>query len=66
MSNKERGSHARSNSIPDSDGDQRRFLPSSHGVRMIITVIETMIVMSMPFLLIGAFMETAAELELEA
>ena len=33
---------------------------------MIITVIETMIVMSMPFLLIGAFMEAAAELEVEA
>lgn len=61
MSNKERGSYARSDSIPYPDDDQRRVIPYHDGVCMIITMIETLLVMSMPFLFIGAALETAGE-----
>mgnify|MGYP001396607321 CR=1 FL=1 len=66
MSNKERGSYGNRYCTCNLRMYWLRWLHRLGGGIMIITVIETLIIMSMPFLLIGAFMEAAAELEVEA
>ena len=61
MSNKERGSHGNCYCTFDLRVRWLRWACRRDGDSMIITMIETLIVMSMPFLFIGAALETAGE-----
>ena len=61
MSNKERGSHGNCYCTFNLRVCWLRWTYWRGGDSMIITMIETLIVMSMPFLFIGAALETAGE-----
>ena len=61
MSNKERGSHGNCYCTFDLRVRWLRCTCRRGGDSMIITMIETLIIMSMPFLFIGAALETAGE-----
>jgi len=57
----QRERHARNNSIPYSDVREHIFPPTPCGERM--TIIEFIIVMSLPVLPLIAFLEVAGEVE---